>query len=319
MKNKFFFRELSFLLLSFFLVTSCSDEIDRPVFPISATISHSIKDKQVAFTALTHSAVSWSWDFGDGNTSNEQNPVHVYEKGGYYKATLVATDASGGTANDEVNLALSLSTINYLTGNPNDPGYKGKTWKLTTNHSANGDYLANADASFSVVDPSLTPLPSGVFGQIGMGDVYKDEFTFFYDGSYVHDVKEDKASFGGLVYQMVMSGGKDVLSMYEDFGLCIAKYTPEQGAKFTLTENEDFVVPSVYGPPTYMITYKGVSTLDFTGNEFVGFRDFQRKVIINKISDTSMQLIMFMAASPKYLQPVPLNTHALILSFEVVK
>jgi hypothetical protein len=243
----------------------------------------------------------------------------VYETGGYYKATLVATDASGGTANDEVNLALSLSTINYLTGNPNDPGYKGKTWKLTTNHSANGDYLANADASFSVVDPSLTPLPSGVFGQIGMGDVYKDEFTFFYDGSYVHDVKEDKASFGGLVYQMVMSGGKDVLSMYEDFGLCIAKYTPEQGAKFTLTENEDFVVPSVYGPPTYMITYKGVSTLDFTGNEFVGFRDFQRKVIINKISDTSMQLIMFMAASPKYLQPVPLNTHALILSFEVVK
>ena len=68
-----------------------------------------------------------------------------------------------------------------------------------------------------------------------------------------------------------------------------------------------------------MITYKGVSTLDFSGTEFVGFRDFQRKVIINKISDTSMQLVMFMAASPDYLQPVAFNTHALILSFEVVK
>ncbi len=319
MKNKFFFRELTIFLLAFFLVTSCTDEIDRPVFPISATIFHSVNDKQVAFTALTHSAVSWSWDFGDGKSSTEENPVHIYETGGYYSAVLVATDASGSTSSDTVNLALSLSTINYLTGNPTDPGYKGKTWRLTTNHSANGDYLANSDATFSTVDPSLTPLPAGVFGQIGLGDVYKDEFTFFYDGSYIHDVKDDGASFGGLVYQMVLNGGTGVLKMYEDFGLSIAKYTPEQGAKFTLVENEDFVVPSVYGPPTYMITYKGVNTLDFTGTEFIGFRDFQRKVIIKKISDTSMQLVMFMAASPKYLQPVPMNTHALLLSFEVVK
>lgn len=319
MKNKFFFRELTFFLLAVFLVISCTDEIDRPVFPISATIFHSVKNKQVAFTALTHSAVSWQWDFGDGNSSTEQNPVHVYETGGYYSAILVATDATGGVARDTVNLALDLSTINYLTGNPTDPGYKGKTWKLTTNHSANGDYLANSDATFTTVDPSLTPLPAGVFGQIGMGDVYKDEFTFYYDGSYKHDVKDDGSSFGGLVYQVVSNGGTDVIKMYESFGLCIAKYTPEQGAKFTLVEKEDFVVPSVYGPPTYMITYKGVSTLDFTGTEFVGFRDFQRKVIINKISDNSMQLIMFMAASSKYLQPVPMNTHALLLSFEVVK
>ena len=319
MKNKFFFRELTILLLAVFLVTSCDDEIERPVFPISATISHSIKDKQVAFTALTHSAVSWSWDFGDGKTSTEQNPVHVYEKGGYYKATLVATDAAGATANDEVNLALDLSTINYLTGNPTAPGYKGKTWRPTTNHTTNVDYLANSDAKFTTVDPKLTPLPNGVFGQIGLGDAYKDEFTFFFDGSYKHDVKDDKAAFGGLVMQVVLNGGKDVTAMYEEFGLCIAKYTPEQSAKFTLVEKEDFVVPSVYGPPTYTITYKGVSTIDFSGTEFIGFRDFQRKVIINKISDTSMQLIMFMAASPKYLQPVPLNTNALLLSFEVVK
>jgi len=59
-----------------------------------------------------------------------------------------------------------------------------------------------------------------------------------------------------------------------------------------------------------------VSTLDFSGTEFIGFRDFQRKVIVNKITDTRMQLIMFMAASPDHL---PLNTHAVILTFEVVQ
>ncbi|PIF05626.1 MAG: hypothetical protein CSA36_05990, partial [Draconibacterium sp.] len=316
--NKLIRTITAFATVLLFL-SACIKEEPLPDFPLSAIIFHSINDKQVAFTALTHNAVSWNWDFGDGQTSNEENPVHIYSTGGYYKAILKATDASGNTTSDTVNLALDLSTINYLTGNPTEPGYKGKTWRLTTNHSLNGDYLANADVIFTAVDPSLTPLPNGVFGQIGLSDIYKDEFTFYYDGSYKHDVKDDGASFGGLVYQIVLNEGANIISMYEDIGLCIAKYTPEQNATFTLTENDTFVVPSVYAPPTYMLTFNGVSTLDFSGTEFIGFRDFQRKVMIKKISNTSMQLVMFMAASPDYLQPVTLNTHALILSFEVVK
>jgi hypothetical protein len=148
-----------------------------------------------------------------------------------------------------------------------------------------------------------------------MGDIYKDEFTFFYDGSYEHDVKEDGASFGGLVFEYVTNGGAGIVNdNAADFGLCIAEYTPETGATFTYTEEEDFAVPSVYGPGG-VLTYADVNTLDFSGTEFIGFRDFQRKVILNKISDTKMQLIMFMAASPDHL---PMNTHAVILSFEAV-
>jgi PKD repeat protein len=32
----------------------------------------------------------WHWDFGDGNTSNEQNPVHEYEESGMYWVCLTA-------------------------------------------------------------------------------------------------------------------------------------------------------------------------------------------------------------------------------------
>tara|TARA_B100001059_G_scaffold18938_3_gene15469 strand:+ start:7018 stop:7194 length:177 start_codon:yes stop_codon:yes gene_type:complete len=41
-----------------------------------------IKEK-VAFQDLKYSAVSWSRDFDDGQTSNEQNPVQIYKSGGY--------------------------------------------------------------------------------------------------------------------------------------------------------------------------------------------------------------------------------------------
>ncbi|MCC6794267.1 MAG: PKD domain-containing protein [Candidatus Hydrogenedentes bacterium] len=38
---------------------------------------------------------AWRWDFGDGATSTEQNPVHVYEDPGVYTVALAVTSASG--------------------------------------------------------------------------------------------------------------------------------------------------------------------------------------------------------------------------------
>ncbi|HWS01467.1 MAG TPA: PKD domain-containing protein, partial [Prolixibacteraceae bacterium] len=162
MKRKFNLHAFIFIVMTTVFLSSCSKEETRETFPISATIFHSVVDKQVAFTALTHSAVSWKWNFGDGKSSTEQNPVHVYEKGGYYKANLVATDASGQTATSEIELALNLSAINYLTGNPNEPGYKGKTWKLATNHTTNTDFLGNCDAALTTAAGTPKPLPNGV-------------------------------------------------------------------------------------------------------------------------------------------------------------
>ncbi|MDX2443827.1 MAG: hypothetical protein QNK30_08505, partial [Bacteroidales bacterium] len=161
------------------------------------------------------------------------------------------------------------------------------------------------------------PLPQGVFDLLlGMGEVYDDTYTFHFDGSYGHDVKADNAAFGGIVYQYVTTGGAGIVNPNGlDFGLCTGLYTPEDGATFTYVPEEDFNVPSVYGPGG-VVTYSDVSTLDFSGTEFVGFKDFQQKVIVQDISDNTMRLVMFMAASPDHL---PMNTHALILTFEVVK
>jgi len=43
----------------------------------------------------TGSPISRQWDFGDGSTSIEQNPVHVFTKAGFRKVTLVATNGVG--------------------------------------------------------------------------------------------------------------------------------------------------------------------------------------------------------------------------------
>jgi PKD repeat protein len=45
----------------------------------------------VAFTdtsTVTYPIRSWSWDFGDGETSSLQNPTHKFQKAGSYDVTL---------------------------------------------------------------------------------------------------------------------------------------------------------------------------------------------------------------------------------------
>jgi hypothetical protein len=195
----------------------------------------------------------------------------------------------------------------------------GKTWKLSSEHSE-FDYFANADADLSPFPGAPNPLPAGILGAgLDLGEVYQDEFTFHFDGNYEHDVKDDNASLSGLVYQFVTTGGAGIVnpSADQDFGLCTGLYTPEEGATFTYVENEDFTCSSVYGADG-TVTYEGVSTLDFSGTEFVGFLDFQRKVIVQEITDNSMRLVMFMAAGQDP-SIIGINTNALVLTFEAVK
>ncbi|MCB0525426.1 MAG: PKD domain-containing protein [Saprospiraceae bacterium] len=50
----------------------------------------------ISFVDLSLGAVtSWSWDFGDGTTSDEQNPTHTYAQGGVYVVTLAIVTLDG--------------------------------------------------------------------------------------------------------------------------------------------------------------------------------------------------------------------------------
>jgi PKD repeat protein len=39
--------------------------------------------------------VAWRWDFGDGTSSTQSSPTHVYVAPGSYRVTLTVTDADG--------------------------------------------------------------------------------------------------------------------------------------------------------------------------------------------------------------------------------
>jgi len=61
--------------------------------PVSSSITAShytyVKNKnEVSFTNLSVNATGFTWDFGDGSTSTQTNPVHVYAQAGRYAVKL---------------------------------------------------------------------------------------------------------------------------------------------------------------------------------------------------------------------------------------
>ncbi len=56
----------------------------------TAAFNHTVNNTQVTFTNTSTSSIAWRWDFGDGGTSVEQNPVHTYTQSGNYTVSLTA-------------------------------------------------------------------------------------------------------------------------------------------------------------------------------------------------------------------------------------
>ena len=46
----------------------------------------------------------FEWDFGDGEKSGDQNPMHTYQKVGEYTATLTVTGKNGNKGTDEIDI-----------------------------------------------------------------------------------------------------------------------------------------------------------------------------------------------------------------------
>lgn len=87
--------------------STCPDSITRfvKVFPVfAADFSFSglpCPNEPISFfdasRSTAKSAESWLWSFGDGSSSDEQNPIHIYPNGGAYNVSLVASNARGCT------------------------------------------------------------------------------------------------------------------------------------------------------------------------------------------------------------------------------
>ncbi|MCZ2223528.1 MAG: PKD domain-containing protein [Chitinophagales bacterium] len=64
---------------------------------------------QKRFIDESKGALTYEWDFGDGNTSTDKNPIHIYSALGMYNVSLIVTN---GTCSDTTNKIVAVADLN---------------------------------------------------------------------------------------------------------------------------------------------------------------------------------------------------------------
>jgi uncharacterized repeat protein (TIGR01451 family) len=82
-------------------IVCCATAPQPPVASFTASPSSGAAPLSVNFTDTSTGGVatSWTWTFGDGNTSAAQNPANIYINPGAYSAQLIASNGGGWSTN----------------------------------------------------------------------------------------------------------------------------------------------------------------------------------------------------------------------------
>ncbi len=121
-----FFKAIAVLGLS---ILAAVTAVNAPTASFSVSTPNPAVNSIVQFTDTSSGApTSWSWTFGDGATSTDQNPTHVYTTEGPFNVQLTATNASGHasatmalTVTPESVLRLNAAHTFDLTLSAHDP------------------------------------------------------------------------------------------------------------------------------------------------------------------------------------------------------
>jgi len=120
-----------------------------------ASFTADVKSGTVPFTVQftdtsSYTPTSWEWSFGDGSSSTEENPTHIYTTAGIYSVTHTATNAGGS----RTTTASSYITASAVTTVPTTVATTVSTTPITTtiNNKATPAVTVAADTPTAMAD-----------------------------------------------------------------------------------------------------------------------------------------------------------------------
>lgn len=173
-------KSINFWMLISILCIASACEVDpivrNPIAHFNFTVAED--GLTVAFENLSKDAISYSWNFGDGQTSTEKTPTHVYAADGTYTVKLVATGDTGASAEWSKEVTVKEDPKNVVVfeiRREASLGYTGTVITLTDEHKA--AIADELELSFDEIAASLIAWDDVVTFQAVEGET-------LYDGPY---------------------------------------------------------------------------------------------------------------------------------------
>lgn len=95
--------------------TAASTQVVISPAPVAGFTSANLPTLEVSFTNTSTNATTYAWDFGDGFTSTQANPVHGYFTSGSFTVTLVVTNADGCDDTTSTTIQAQTTGLDELT------------------------------------------------------------------------------------------------------------------------------------------------------------------------------------------------------------
>lgn len=280
------FLILSVVALMFAMVSACK-KTPAPTAEIAATIN----GYAVTFISTVTDVDTYSWNFGDGQTSTEASPAHTYAVSGSYNVVLTVK-GGGGSAIAAKTITIEASVLEMLTGGPS--AANGKTWVLSSAAYA-GDGIGPVTTDMSITTPTF----DNFLGLYGLHSVYSNEFTFYANGNYKMYSVNDTV-LGGLVYADNFGLIGD--SIGYDIAMCKTAFTPPHASTWTLNTT-DLTVDAITDPfttsippPHQNVTFSGKTWISLSDTAYFGILDFRTtaKFIVKEITPSKMSVALFL-------------------------
>ena len=104
---------------------------------------------EVAFTDLsTNTPTQWAWNFGDGQTSNVQNPTHTYANAGNYTVLLTVTNQDG-TDTKQITNCVVVNAVPTANATNSGAYCVGETIELSVESDIATEYQWTGPMGFS--------------------------------------------------------------------------------------------------------------------------------------------------------------------------
>lgn len=181
-----------YIILALVGCSACKKTSNGPQITVDYSVA--VSGDTVTFTNTTTGAVSYKWDFGDGATSTDSSPVHVYPGKGKYVPTLYATNTAGVTEQGSTVIHISkTSPIKLNDGTLSDWDTLSVNVYIST--SAGGSFQ---EAKFDY-DANYIYFYIAMTSAVANGDI----FDFYIDA--------DNNAATGLLTSLFPDGGYDNL------------------------------------------------------------------------------------------------------------
>jgi len=163
--------------------------VNPTIAPVASfTTSNGVTNGPVGFAVTfvdtsTNAPTSWLWNFGDGNTSTQQNPTHIYSTLGKFDVSLTASNSAGSN---------NMTDVGYITITPGSSQHVPLVIKGFV--LFNGAPVSNA----SVIDSYGDSNVSDAGGNYGV-DSLANNGSVTLNASYWDPVSQAFYTFGALV------------------------------------------------------------------------------------------------------------------------